>query len=319
MTFISIFLALLIEQLKPLRADNPVYSAIKNYAIRVETWFNAGHVEHGRLGWLVVIASLTIPTMLVYWLCMRVSPFLALAWNILILYLTLGFRHYSHYFTAIQYALNTGDTEGARQLLAEWLRQDTSGMDAPELARLAVEKALVTTHRHVFGVFFWFLMPFGPAGAVLYRVAEYLARAWSEPEHMKTEAFGRFALQVYYWIDWVPARLTAAAFAIVGNFEDAVYAWRNFASRWQSETTGIILSAGGGAMGVRLGTPYENATNLLLTVDEATLAASGSESETLPGEEPTIRALQSTVGLVWRALLLWMLLLLLLSIAVWLG
>ena len=39
----------------------------------------------------------------------------------------------------------------------------------------------------------------------------------------------------------------------------------------------------------------------------------------LPGEEPTIRALQSTVGLVWRALLLWMLLLLLLSVAVWLG
>nr|WP_314630119.1 CobD/CbiB family protein [uncultured Noviherbaspirillum sp.] len=319
MTFISIFLALLIEQLKPLRADNPVYSAIKSYAMRVETWFNAGHAEHGRLGWLVVIASLTIPTMLVYWLCMRVSPFLALAFNILILYLTLGFRHYSHYFTAIQYALNTGDVETARQLLAQWLRQDTSGMDAPELARLAVEKALVTTHRHVFGVFFWFMLPFGPAGAVLYRVAEYLARAWSEPEHMKTEAFGRFAIRAYYWIDWAPARLTAAAFAIVGNFEDAVYAWRNFAGRWQNETTGIILSAGGGAMGVRLGTPYENATSLLLTVDEATIDAAGGDAETLPGEEPTIRALQSTVGLVWRALLLWMLLLLLLSIAVWLG
>ncbi len=319
MTFISIFLALLIEQLKPLRADNPVYSAIKNYAIRVETWFNAGHAEHGRLGWLVVIASLTVPTLLIYWLCMRVSPFLALAWNILILYLTLGFRHYSHYFTAIQYALNTGDTETARQLLAQWLRQDTSGMDAPELARLAVEKALVTTHRHVFGVFFWFMLPFGPAGAVLYRVAEYLARAWSEPEHMKTEAFGHFAVRAYYWIDWAPARLTAAAFAIVGNFEDAVYAWRNFASRWQNETTGIILSAGGGAMGVRLGTPDENATSLLLTVDEATIDAAGGDAETLPGEEPTIRALQSTVGLVWRALLLWMLLLLLLSIAVWLG
>ena len=72
-------------------------------------------------------------------------------------------------------------------------------------------------------------------------------------------------------------------------------------------------------MGVRLGTPDENATSLLLTVDEATIDAAGGDAETLPGEEPTIRALQSTVGLVWRALLLWMLLLLLLSIAVWLG
>ena len=319
MTFISIFLALLIEQLKPLRADNPVYGAIRAYAVRVESWFNAGHADHGRLGWLVVVASLTVPTALVYWLCLRVSPFLALAWNVVILYLTLGFRHYSHYFTAIQYALNNGDTETARQMLAQWLRQDTAGMEAPEIARLAVEKALVTTHRHVFGVFFWFVMPFGPAGAVMYRLAEYLARVWSEPDYMKSEAFGRFAIRAYYWIDWVPARLTAAAFAIVGNFEDAIYAWRNFARRWQNETTGIILSAGGGAMGVRLGTPQENATSLLLTVDDATLDASGVEAETLPGDEPTIRALQSTVGLVWRALLLWMLLLLLLSLAVWLG
>ena len=33
----------------------------------------------------------------------------------------------------------------------------------------------------------------------------------------------------------------------------------------------------------------------------------------MPGHEPNARALQSTVGLVWRALLLWMLMLLLLS------
>jgi hypothetical protein len=113
----------------------------------------------------------------------------------------------------------------------------------------------VTTHRNVFGVFFWFLMPLGPACAVMYRVAEYLARAWNEPEHMRNEAFGQFAARAFYWIDWLPVRLTAVAFAVVGNFEDAIYAWRNFAHRWADEARGIILSAGGGAMGVRLGTP----------------------------------------------------------------
>ncbi|MFY0080399.1 regulatory signaling modulator protein AmpE, partial [Acinetobacter baumannii] len=71
---------------------------------------------------------------------------------------------------------------------------------------------------------------------------------------MKYEAFGRFAAPAFYWIDWIPARLTAAAFAVVGNFEDAIYAWRNFASRWDDEAAGIILAAGGGAMGVRFGT-----------------------------------------------------------------
>lgn len=318
MTFLSILFALLIEQLWPLRANNPIYGAIKALAIRIEGWFNAGQAHHGRLGWVVMIAALMIPTMLVYWLCITISPLLALAWNVLIVYLTLGFRHYSHYFTSIQLALNAGDDATARTLLSEWTKHDTTAMDVNEIARIAVEKALVTSHRHVFGVFFWFLMPLGPAGAVLYRVAEYLARAWNEPDHMKNEAFGRFAAQAFYWIDWIPARLTAAAFAVVGNFEDAIYAWRNFAGRWQNETMGIILCAGGGAMGVRLGTPAEKAADLLLA-DAATIDSLDIETDSLPGEEPTIRALQSTVGLVWRALLLWMLLLLLLSVATWLG
>ena len=203
-------------------------------------------------------------------------------------------------------------------MLAEWTRQDTVGIDATEISRLAVEKSLITTHRNVFGVFFWFLMPVGPACAVMYRVAEYLARAWNEPDHMRNEEFGRFAARAFYWIDWLPVRLTAIAFAVVGNFEDAIYAWRNFAGRWADEARGIILAAGGGAMGVRLGTPLENAPRAL-PIDAATVDLSDADTDILPGEEPTVRALQSTVGLVWRALLLWMMLLLLLSGAVFLG
>jgi adenosylcobinamide-phosphate synthase len=317
MTFFSILCALLIEQLKPLRADNPVYALIKQLAARLEASFNAGQESHGRMAWFAMMLILMVPTALIYWLCLKV-PFAALAWNILIVYLTLGFRHYSHYFTSIQIALNSGDETTARALLAEWTKQDTTGMNVSEISRVAVEKALISSHRNVFGVFFWFLMPVGPACAIMYRAAEYLARAWNEPEHLRNEVFGQFAAKAFYWIDWIPARLTAIAFAVVGNFEDAIYAWRNFARRWQDEAIGIILSAGGGAMGLRLGAEKETAATVI-TPDAATVEAASSEPETPPGEEATSRALQSTVGLVWRALLLWMLLLLLLSFAVWLG
>ncbi|TWI65328.1 adenosylcobinamide-phosphate synthase [Pseudoduganella lurida] len=319
MTFLSILCALLLEQMKPLRADNPIYANIKLFAVRMEAWFNAGQATHGRMGWFLMMAALMVPTALVYWLLLRYNLILgAFAWNVLIVYLTLGFRHYSHYFTSIQLALNAGDEAAARALLAEWTKTDTVGLEANEIARIAVEKALITTHRNVFGVFFWFLLPLGPAAAVMYRVSEYLARAWNEPEHMKNEAFGQFAARAFYWIDWIPARLTAVAFAVVGNFEDAIYAWRNFAHRWRDEAIGIILAAGGGAMGVRLGTPQENLARLV-PVDAATVDISDVEVEALPGDEPSVRALQSTVGLVWRALLLWMLLLLLMSGAMALG
>jgi len=318
MTFFSILCALFIEQLKPLRADNFIYATIKSFVMRMETWFNAGQIQHGKLAWVLVMMALMVPTGLVYWLLSRINPVLAFAWNVLIVYLTLGFRHYSHYFTSIQVALHAGEEATARQLLAEWTKQDTSELDGNDIARMAVEAALITTHRHVFGVFFWFLMPLGPACAVMYRVAEYLARAWTEPEHMKQEAFGRFAAQAFDWIDWLPVRLTAIAFAVVGNFEDAIYAWRNFSDRWQNRAVGIILAAGGGAMGVRLGTGQENAANVL-PADVTTMESRGMETDTLPGEEASVRTLQSTVGLVWRALLLWMLLLLLLSLAMWVG
>lgn len=321
MTFLSILFALLIEQLKPLRAGNPVYNGIRALAGRMEAWFNAGQARHGRLGWWIMMLSLMVPTAGIYWLFMYHwhNQLAALIWNVIIVYLTLGLRHYSHYFTSIQIALSAGDEATARQLLAEWTRQDTSNMNASEISRIAVERALITVHRNVFGVFFWFLMPLGPACAVMYRVAEYLARAWNEPDHMKSEAFGQFAAKAFYWIDWIPVRLTAIAFAVVGNFEDSIYAWRNFAERWNDEAIGIILAAGGGAMGVRLGTPVVNAA-VIMPVDVTTsIEAPAIEAETPPGEESSARAMQSTVGLVWRALLLWMLLLLLLSIAVLFG
>lgn len=316
MTFLSILFALLIEQLKPLRVDNPIYLQVQNLAAKIETWCNAGKAKHGRTGWWIVVCSLTVPTALIYWLCLRINPFAALIWNVIIVYLTLGFRRYSHYFTSIQLALSSGDEAAARKYLAEWTNRDTAGMETAEISRLAVERSLIASHRNVFGVFFWFLMPVGPACAVMYRVAEFLSRAWNEPEHMKNEEFGQYATKIFYWIDWIPAHLTAVAFAVVGNFEDAVYSWRNYADRWSDELVGILLSAGGGAIGVRLGEPETKA--MILNLDASAVDVDSLELESQPGMEATPRSLQSAVGLVWRALLLWMLLLLLLSFAVWL-
>jgi adenosylcobinamide-phosphate synthase len=71
-------------------------------------------------------------------------------------------------------------------------------------------------------------------------------------------------------------------------------------------------------MGVRLGTPAEYASDIP-EPDVTAYDSSVGDIEILPGEEPSARALQSTVGLIWRALLLWILLLLLVSVANWLG
>jgi adenosylcobinamide-phosphate synthase len=104
---------------------------------------------------------------------------------------------------------------------------------------------------------------------------------------------------------------------VVGNFEDAIYAWRNFANRWEDEAAGIILAAGGGAMGVRFGTGKPPPASSCRPMPPPSIPC--PKKPTACPAIPSPRTLQSTVGLVWRALLLWMFLLLLLSVAVWMG
>ncbi|MGD7312421.1 CobD/CbiB family protein, partial [Ralstonia pseudosolanacearum] len=136
---------------------------------------------------------------------------------------------------------------------------------------------------------------------------------WSEPSMDRSPVLGLFARQAFRVIDYVPARLTAIGFAIVGDFEDAVYAWRNLAAKWNDEVNGILLAAGGGALGVRLGVPIAQRDSAERIADE------DSAYPMDVGQEPSVRTLQSAVGLVWRAVVLWMLLLAMLSFAVWLG
>ncbi|MDR0934629.1 MAG: CobD/CbiB family protein [Burkholderiaceae bacterium] len=318
MLFFSVFFALVLDHFRPVRINNPILKTIRMLADRFEIWFNAGHPQHGRIGWMLLVFGITPPVLVIYWACFSVSAFLAMLFNILILYLCMGFMDYSQYFSSIQIALISGDEAKGRRVLSQWSGQDTSAMETPEIMRLSIERALMTSHQHVFGVFFWFMIPgLGPAGAVLYRLAAYLVRAWSETGDARYEAFGRFAARAFLWIDWIPSRLTAICFAVVGNFEDAVYAWRNFADRWDNGNTGVLLSAGGGALGVRLGTPYEKALRIV-PVDVNAMDMEGLEAESQPGEEPSIRFFQLTTGLIWRALLLWLLLFLFFTIVIWL-
>lgn len=312
MTFFSVLLALVIEQLRALSPTNPIFALLQYHAESAAQGFDAGKRKHGILAWLVVVLPWTLAVAAIYYVLYRISFVLAFLWNVVIVYFTLGFRQFSHYFTDIHLALNNDDVPRAREILNEWTGMDTVDMPVGEIVRHTLIHAVVASHRHVFGVFFWFLMPFGPAGAVLYRISEYLARHWSVAVGERTAAFGTFARHAFFVIDWVPARLTSLGFAIVGNFEDAIYAWRNHARQWPDANDGVLLAAGSGALGARLAGPLAEPSSLdaLGSVDGGPMPV---------GDDCTPRTLQSAVGLVWRAVILWMILLLMLTIAVWLG
>jgi len=330
MTFVSVLLALIAEQFHALGHNNPVYEIVRTLAGRAEHALDTGRPRDAVLAWLAAVLPLTLAVVAVHYLLASISVALTLAWNVVLLYLTLGFRQFSHYFTDIHEALNRDDLNGARAQLHAWTGIDTVDMPVTEIVRHTLEAAIVAVHRHVFGVFFWFLVPIGPGGVVLYRTAEYLSRHWNEPSTERSPALGRFAAKAFYVLDWIPSRLTSIGFAIVGNFEDAVYAWRNHAQKWNDAVNGVLLASGGGARGVRLGAPLaEEDSSVVLRTSLAGPAldyAPGVHEEMGPepvppefGVDPGVRTLQSAIGLVWRAVVLWMLLLAMLSLAVWVG
>ncbi|HET9643331.1 MAG TPA: CobD/CbiB family protein [Burkholderiaceae bacterium] len=325
MSFFAVLLALMIEQLKPLPRDNWVHDSLISWVGWAGRNFDAGREHHAWVVWCITVLVPSLAVFGVYLAIRHFSSALGLAFDVVVLYLTLGFRQFSHYFTDIRDAFDRGDELEARRLLAEWRHLDASELPRTELLRHVIEHALLAAHRHVFGVFFWFVflstLGLGPAGAVMYRMAEFASRYWAfrsrALEAPTNERLMTLSQRLFNLVDHVPARLTAFGFAVVGNFEEAVNVWRRDAVLWQHENEGVILAAAAGAVGVQLG----GATAPGVTPDRSKTFESGAAGEgagslgSTPGISPQLGHLQSIVGLVWRSMVLWMLLLALLWLA----
>ena len=316
MSILALVAALGLEQWRAFSWRAGVERAFVRYARLIEHRWNGGTSQHG---WLALLAAIVPPVLLVQgvflaaWLA---HPLAGLLCNVIVLYFMMGFRRFSHAVSAIINAFKANDLNEARRVLASWRGRNVSELTSEDVARLAIERGLADAYRQVFAVIFWFVILPGPAGAVLYRAAALLAEEWGAmtpgveptPLTQARDEFGRPARRLLALLDWIPVRLTALSFAIVGDFEDAVACWRTQAQRWAAEdggmAVGILLSSGGGALGVQLG-------GLLPTL--------AGEPDVRPelglGEPVEADVLPSAIGLVWRALVLWLLLILLLTLA----
>lgn len=300
MTLLSLIAALALEQLRPLGNRNRVWLLFTRYANHLERNLNAGTSRHGLIAWLAAVLPPVLLSLVVFYLLSALSPILGWAWNVAVLYLTMGFRHFSSKFSAMSQALADGRDFDARVALGEWTGQPTSELSVNEMSRLAIEQGVVDSYRHVFGTMFWFIVLPGPAGAVLHRGSSMLAQKWGS---RLEDPFGLFAARVGEWLDWLPVRLTAISFAVMGDFEDAVYCWRSQARTWGNYAVGILLATAAGALGVKLGDPLRQDYTVKFRPELGT------------GDEADPQYLRSAVGLVWRSVILWLLVLLLVTVA----
>lgn len=322
MSFFAIFLALVLEQARPLGAVNPVYRVVEAWIGWVARTLDAGMQHLAWVAWGTATLTPAVLALLVHALAdWGLGWFVAVLWNVALLYVTLGFRQFSHHFTEIRDALDEGNEQKAREMLAAWQQVQVGDIPRSEILRHVIEYSVVAAHRHVFGVFFWYavlsVLGLGPVGAVVYRLAEYVQRRWQREQATDggvSTLLVEVAQRAWIALDWLPARATALGFAIVGSFEDAMDGWRNHAQKFPQDNDGVILAATAGAINVRLGGAGLGSPS---DADEHT--ASSTSSPSTPGQPAQLGHLASVVGLVWRTVIMWLVLVALMTMAKLMG
>ncbi len=325
MGFLSLLFALVIEQLRPFTGINRLRTWGGSWIDAVLKNFDAGGSGQGILCWCIATLIPAGCVIVIHWaLALWSGLFSAFVWNVAVLYATLGFRQFSHYFTEIRTALEMGDDDTARRILQGWTGPLPMALTRAEIIRRLVVQSILSAHRHVFGVFTWYsigsLLGLGPAGAVVYRIgASVQARALASAEvgSRASPAVQEFAGRLWWFLDWLPVRMTAMGFAFVGSFEESIDLWRRWEILKPGNNDALLLAATSGAIGIELSETI--GVGMVLPQAEPTAETAAPHGAVNISNLPQIGHLASVVGLVWRTVVMWLVLLALMTLARLLG
>jgi len=241
----------------------------------------------GVLAWILAVA----PWVMIAVAIREVHPALRWLVDIGLLYFALGARSLIEHAEAIAHPLAANDIETARLRVAMIVSRDTATLDEPGVARAATESVLENGNDAVFGAVFWFCVLGGP-GVLLYRLANTLDAMWGyrTPQYLH---FGWATARIDDWLNWLPARLTALSYALLGNTRNALHCWRYQAPGWDSPNAGPVMASGAGALDVELG-------------GAARYHGHEEQRPTLGcGRQPDAATIRSATRLVGRGVLLW--------------
>lgn len=269
-------------------------------ANRLEQRFNpsgGGWRSHGVSAWCLAVLPLTLLTVLLVQL-----PWIGWLVQIVALYAALGLRSLDQHAQPVAQALRLGDLPVARQRVGYMVSRRTEDLDATGVARAGTESVLENGSDAVFAALFWFLVA-GAPGVVLYRLSNTLDAMWGY-RNERFERFGWAAAKIDDLLNYVPARLVALTYAVLGRSALAMRCWRRQAPRWDSPNAGPVMAAGAGALGVSLGgaAVYHGELHQRPELGE--------------GPPPRARDIERAMNLVWGGVLLWLLLMLIVEVCI---
>lgn len=224
-----------------------------NAAAWLEKRLNTGEARltRGLFAWGVAVLLPSAAAWWAIWYAMQWSMWAACIAHVMLLYFCLGLRSLRDHALPIAHALAGGDLPGARELTARIVSRDTAQAQEADLAKAGVESLLENGNDAVFGTLFWFVVAGGP-GALAFRLANTLDAMWGY-RTPRFDLFGRTAARVDDALNFIPARLTALSYALLGNTHMAWQCWRAQAPLWSSPNAGPVMAAGAGALNISVG------------------------------------------------------------------
>lgn len=219
-------------------------------ANRLEAWLNPARHQAKPIqrltGSLALLLLLSPFVLLAYWLC-NLQPFGIVA-NILLLYFALGHKSLHQHAHAVTQALDNNDETQAR-IAASWMVSRDSAAIEPVPA--TIESVLENGNDGVFGALFWFFV-LGGTGVLLFRLANTMDAMWGY-KTPRLYYFGWAAARLDDVLNYIPARLTALTYALLGKTRTALRCWASQAPLWDSPNAGPVMAAGAGALDIKLG------------------------------------------------------------------
>lgn len=221
----------------------------------IEGWLNLPAIQHlpaTRVSGLFAWASAVLPLFgLSVWLHGHLPWWGAALLDSGLLYFAIGARSLEEHGQRVADDLAANDLPAAREHVGWMVSRDTSVLDEQGVAKATLESLLENGNDAIFGALFWFALLGGP-GALLFRLANTLDAMWGYRTE-RYNLYGRFAARFDDLLNWLPARLTALSYALLGRTGNALACWRTQAPGWDSPNAGPVMAAGAGSLGVQLG------------------------------------------------------------------
>ncbi len=228
-------------------------------------------LQQGWLGVIYAILPLVLIVGFVYWLTSSwVFGAFGLVISIVVLLYCLGPDDLYHQLSTYFQLDPKKDAEQRDALLAELIDGDVP-TDDKEANRALTKAIFVQANERFFGVVFWFIV-LGPVGAIVYRMSVLLRRL-GRKEDSVCSAFHAEVTFFQNILDWIPARISALMYLLVGDFSQSFPLWIQYLPAGLSDSRELLKNCGLGAMAIdpEMGTmafPEENRIALEL-VDRA--------------------------------------------------